>query len=570
MPMSETREKYYALIKKENDDILTEQELKNIAYELPLYVAEIVDSLLEQKQFQKANAYLKLWFEKEDFKLKFRGSQPLLMYEAVSPKHNQFQSFTSRIQFLQGANKTGKSCQGAKKIRDILWNELPGSPFNIQPGGEPFQIWVCNETRNLLKEAVIQLKKWLPEDSYKEVKGVKSLTDIINIDLPNGAKATITIMPYEAGVKAFESGNINLIWCDEPPPMDFFDAIWGRMVATRGWLLITATTIQADSQYLDQMIKGEGPKAEFFHQGLVQHARMGIWDNKNLSRREINEFIMSFPVNSPMYRARVLGEFAELEGLVFPNFMEFQIVDKQRINWNVYSPEEFTEKDKVKCARLDGADYGRDDPFALGNLYYAEDGTLYLDDLIYKSGLEARDQGRLINAKCNEHGKPIVTIADCQVLNNQAQGPSILAIWIDEIEEKNRSIFRCEMSDKKDPVGSLALLGDLITRINPKTGKPYFRIHMRCREAIQEFMNLAWKPHNASSTRQKEYTKGKDHVIAFMRYIVASGVLENGALYQQFQYEKGKIIELKKPKNKDPYLRPSDMKQDKKREIPYY
>jgi len=547
------RETYYSYIDKGPDyQLQGKEDWTKILYELPQYVAKKLTPHVNQNNFENAQQLLDLFFEKEDFKDRFAHEDPTIRFLDVSPKHQQFQAFNNRIQFLQGGNKTGKSANGAKKVVDYIYERVPGA--RIKPSrkkGEPFQIWVCNETRNLLKEAVIQLKKFLKADSYNEIKGAKSLTDQILLTAPCGTPVEITMMPYEAGVKAFESGNIDLIWCDEPPPLGFFGAIWGRFTKTRGILLVTATTVQGDSQYLDQMINGEGPKEELYRMGLVEHVRMSVWDNMTLSLREIEEFVGGYTRDSWEYRSRVMGEYAEMEGLVFPGVEEYKIIDGETVSWHAYDPTEFTQEMKDKCARVDGLDYGRGVEFANGNLFLEEDGTIRYEAEIYQAGLEAADQARLMRQQWKEHGKPSIVVADAQIAgeNHSHTGPSILQTYYSHIPMEETPMFRTEWSDKQDVQGSIAMLGNLLKTINPKTGKPMLRFNVRCRGALNEIKNLAWKPYNESSTQQKEYTKGKNHVIAFLRYLCKSGILQGNLMYE---YHRKAMAALNASKGADP------------------
>lgn len=563
----DTKTTYCQKISKQNADIpFTESEIRAVAYEAPLYIEKQLLAFLNEEDFGKANRLLDVFFQKEDFKEKFKSHNPSILFEPVSPKHVEFQEFRSRIQFIQGSNKSGKSGNGSFKVRNIALGESPQCPFSPRPG-QTIYGWVCNEYRSLLRSAVVQLEKWLTPEQYQGIKGQGGLIDRIIITAPNGGKTDITFKPYDAGVEAFESDNLHFIWCDEPPSLEIFEAMWARLVEFSGWLMITATTVQEESKYLDDMLKGEGPQAELYKRGLVQHTRMNMWENLNLSRRQIDEFISAFSSDSPMYKMRVMGEYAEKTGKVFKEFTQFTFINDQPTNWNAYNPNEFTQFEKDKSGMIMGLDYGREDPFACGVLYQDENETIWLDDLIYQSGLEASVQADMINKLIERNTRiPTICVADRQINNNQAQGNSILSIYKQYIKPEYYMPFRCEEMDKRDPEGAIAWLGNKISTVNPKTGKPYFRINLKCTEALKEFEGLSWKLRKKDTIRQKELTKGKDHVIAFMRYIANSGILNEGFLYKQFVAGNSQVVRVVQP---DCFIDPNNLP-NRQRQAPYY
>lgn len=529
MPILRTEDKFLDPTGVALEELTLELYQQYIHKRLPQYVSTITGTLNEVDDIKD---FLKIWFEKEDFKTKIRAQQPLFMYEAVSPKHEIFQRMKKRIQLMFGSNKSGKSGNGSKKIVDICKGLCPNFPYKPMPNA-PIYGWVCSETRAMLEETPLQqLKKWLREDEWEEERGNGGKVDKLIIKSGNGLRAELTLKPYEAGVKAFESANIHFIWCDEPPVEQIFQAMWARLVEYSGWLLVTGTTVQRDSKYLRDLIQGEGPLGYLADKDLVEYTELDIWDNKVLSIQQIEDFIAMYPPGSPMYKIRVLGQYSEMEGAVFPTFQQHkERPDGTKYGWNTYEPGELTEDMKRKCLKLGTLDYGKADPFTFCNLYLSASGTLYLDDEFYQSGLEATQQADAMTERIKKHGKPVLVVADAQINNKQGQGPSIHTHYQRQMPEEYFPHIRANIKDKQDLAGGLANLSDRITRVDPETKLPCLRINSRCKKAIFEFEQLTYRPANSLS---KELTMGADHIIDPLRYLEQSGVLLDNLIYKKY------------------------------------
>lgn len=544
---TQTQEIYLGPHKLSLETLTKDDYLKHIDTKLPLYVSEICRDLDDSQ----LRFYLKTWFEREDFKNSIKQQHPIIQYECVSPKHKTFKGFKNRIQLGLGSNKSGKSGMGSYKIDLIGLNQLPDFPFKSAPGDTLYG-WCCSENREMIEETPLkELMKWLREDQYELKRGNAGKIDKIIITADNGGKTEITLKPYEAGVKAFESSNLHFIWCDEPPPENIFQAMWARLTAKRGWLMITATTVQADSKYLRELAEGSGSLKELRKVVDVDFVEFNIWDNKTLSQQQINEFIALYPPGTPMWKIRVMGQYAELEGLVFTTFMPYTYVQEtgDKITWNAYEPDELTEPMKLNSVRFDTTDYGKDKPFSHGVHYFHEDRLMLADQKelidytwfteaeLYEAGLEASQQAELIKQRLEEFGVPVIWVVDKQIMgdNRVAQGDRIVDIYREIIGEKLFPPVRGNEKDKRDPVTGLTKLSSQwVAGINKVTGKPRRRINIRCVSYIKEYMYLRWKPIKDMSTAKPGVTLGANHCIDPDRYTIASGLLDSGGLYQHY------------------------------------
>lgn len=545
--MSLTATKFLGPAKLQLATLTDEQYLKYLHKKLPLYVSKITKDLpLDGKK-----DYLDIWFKQKDFIEEASKHQPLLAYELVSPKQIAFQEFSNRIQCMFGSNKSGKSGSGARKIALISQGLLESFPYKPEPN-KPLYGWCCSETRALLEDAPLkQLQKWLRPDQYDLKRGNGGKIEKIVITAPNGGETHIELKPYEAGVKAFESSNIHFIWCDEPPEQRIFEAMWARLVEFSGWIMVTATTVQSDSKYLREMINGEGGLGHLRTQVAIDQIELTIWDNLTLTEQQIEEFVAMYPPGTPMHKIRVLGQYAEMEGLVFPGFMQFDIdISGKRMYINGFQPDELTPEVKARAIRIDYLDYGKDAPFTFLNAYFSQDKqgslvdyTLWIFAEIYQAGLEARAQGQLMRRRLEEIGsKPVIWFADKQIMgdNRVAQGLKIVDYYREEMGEWFTTPRALE-KDKRDPVTGLTKVGEWVNRENKVTRKPCLRISVLCNHTTKEFMNLKWKTSNELSTGKPGVTKGPNHAIDPIRYGFASGLLDNGLIYQKFGPNRPKI-----------------------------
>lgn len=544
--MSPTASKYLTPYKLTNE-FTDEQYTRHIHKKLPLYVSKITKEL----PIDGKRDYLDIWFKQQDFMEVASGHQPLIGYQKVSPKQIEFINFFNRIQCMFGSNKSGKSGTGAYKVALISQGQLESFPYKPAPGKTIYG-WCCSETRALLEDAPLkQLKKWLRTDQIEEKRGNAGKIEKLIITAANGGKTEIELKPYEAGVKAFESSNIHFIWCDEPPEQRIFEAMWARLVEFSGWIMVTATTVQADSKYLREMIEGDGALGHLRKLVAVDAVELTIWDNLTLTEQQIEEFVAMYPPGTPMHKIRVMGQYAEMEGLVFPSYMQWDIdIHGKRLYLNAFEPGEITDAIKARSIRVDYLDYGKDKPFTFLNAYFTQDKnaehidyTLYIFAEIYMAGLEARAQGKLMRERLEKVGKPDFWFADKQIMgdNRVAQGIKIIDYYKEEIGEELYIIPRALERDKRDPVTGLTKVGEWASRINKVTGNPCLRVSMLCNNTNKEFMGLKWKTSNELSTGKPGVTKGPNHAVDPIRYGFASSLLDGGALYKKFGPNRKKV-----------------------------
>ena len=116
----------------------------------------------------------------------------------------------------------------------------------------------------------------------------------------------------------------------------------------------------------------------------------------------------------------------------------------------------------------------------------------------------------------------------------KSHGKRIIEHYREVIGEDLFPAFRGLEKDKRDPVTGLTNLSDWISSINKVTGRPRFRINIRCNESIKEHMHIRWKASKEMSSSREGVTLGADHCVDPNRYAVQSGLLNNGLLYKKF------------------------------------
>ena len=74
--------------------------------------------------------------------------------------------------------------------------------------------------------------------------GTGGLIDSIKIWRKDGTQSTLMLRTYEQGRKIFQGFELDLLWCDEEPPMDVYNEGLIRTATTKGIVIITFTPLQ--------------------------------------------------------------------------------------------------------------------------------------------------------------------------------------------------------------------------------------------------------------------------------------------------------------------------------------
>lgn len=149
----------------------------------------------------------------------------------LMPVQAAFEACDANIILLFGGNRAGKTTPVSYKV--------------LKKGlARKLKIWVCGET--FADSVAIQQKKisdLVPKaqvkyGTYDDINGYTNR----KLLLKNGTM--YTFKSYDQGRTAFQSDDIDLIWCDEEPPLDIIKEIKMRLIDRNGQLIISMTSLK--------------------------------------------------------------------------------------------------------------------------------------------------------------------------------------------------------------------------------------------------------------------------------------------------------------------------------------
>jgi hypothetical protein len=204
-------------------------------------------------------------------------------------------------------HNSGKSELGA---REIVWRMLGTHPF--KKTRVPIKIWVgANSFKQLSKVIWPKIKSYLePRHIVKIKKNNEGYVE--HVSLINGA--TLDMKTYKQDVMDWESEDIDVLWCDEPPPREHFMAAQRGLVDRGGDTLITATPLREPWMHEEIVLKSG--KAGY----SVEAFSLSSYDNPHTDHEALRRFESGLTPEER--RTRIYGEFKKLIGRVLNHFSE--------------------------------------------------------------------------------------------------------------------------------------------------------------------------------------------------------------------------------------------------------
>ena len=217
-----------------------------------------------------------------------------------------------------GGNGSGKTTIMAAILGAMIWgpmgNPVFASPF-IEKFPYPKRVRIVTESTAAMPTGPLatEIKKWWPAGRYESVKLGKNYYSQIQTD--NGWLIDIMVLNQE--IQEFESGTFGVIWDDEPPTKEIFDACLARTRAG-GIVAITMTPLYSGAWIKDELIdKLAYPRVQTTFSSLEDNCKThgvgGVLDHKHIEK-------MMALWDPETLEARVSGKFLHLSGLIFNNF----------------------------------------------------------------------------------------------------------------------------------------------------------------------------------------------------------------------------------------------------------
>jgi hypothetical protein len=244
------------------------------------------------------------------------------------------------ITLYSAANGVGKTAAGVNLLANLIWpiqdfvKDENGNKVLNEAGGHVkkyvghqfiqgplFESWPYLKRIRIVSDPQVvqsiirEMKHWFPRGRYTTTKGRKSY----EAEWKTDTGWEIDIMTYDQDPKEFESANLGLIWCDEPPTQTIYKALIARL-RRGGHMFITATPLKGSEWMYDEIIlnQSSGAGSRVVIESNMEDACKEHGVRGHLEHKHIEQIIANYTEDEK--QARVYGKFQHLTGLVFKQF----------------------------------------------------------------------------------------------------------------------------------------------------------------------------------------------------------------------------------------------------------
>lgn len=246
-----------------------------------------------------------------------RQKESPIEFLELLPGQQGFDESKAQVIMLFGGNRSGKTTPVSKKVLDLGLKKR-------------LKIWVCGET--FQDSIAIQQKKISELVPRRRVK--YGLYDDINgytnrkLQLDNGT--LYTFKSYDQGRTAFQSEDVDVIWCDEEPPLDIIKEMKMRLIDRNGMLIISMTSLKGITDFIRDYFEDcdvlETRYAPLVKKELPVRAKKGnadiffLWttDNRYIDQNRLMEEVLLMPETDRM--CRIYGMPTNLAGKIYMSF----------------------------------------------------------------------------------------------------------------------------------------------------------------------------------------------------------------------------------------------------------
>lgn len=272
-----------------------------------------------------------------------RIENPMEFVELL-PVQKAFEECEANIILLFGGNRAGKTTPVSYKV--------------LKKGlSRKMKIWVCGET--FADSVAIQQKKisvLVPQaevkyGTYDDINGYTNR----KLLLKNGT--LMTFKSYDQGRTAFQSDDMDLIWCDEEPPLDIIKEIKMRLVDRNGQLIISMTSLKGITDLIASLYEDcdilESKYAALVRKELPTMAEKGpvkiffLWttDNIHINQERLMEEVVLMSESDVL--SRIYGLPTNLSGKIYMSFnRDVHVIPLDDVPttgnqlWNVLDPHD--------------------------------------------------------------------------------------------------------------------------------------------------------------------------------------------------------------------------------------
>ncbi len=241
----------------------------------------------------------------------------------VHKKQVQFHKCKSRVRFVFGGNRSGKTECGAVEVVYMARGIHP-----YRKNLEKTEGWVVSLSSRVQKD--VAQKKILSYLDPSWIEGIvmvsgssaspeNGIIEKILVKNVSGQISTIGFKSVEEGRDKFQGASLNYVWFDEEPPKDVYTECVMRVLDTEGDIFCTMTPLKGRTFVYDQIYLNPTNDRE------ISCFFMEWADNPYLSKREVER--LKSVMSSDELESRQFGRFSENgDGQVYVEFNEFENV----------------------------------------------------------------------------------------------------------------------------------------------------------------------------------------------------------------------------------------------------
>lgn len=246
-----------------------------------------------------------------------RQKESPIEFLELLPGQQGFDESKSRVILLFGGNRAGKTTPCSKKVLEL------GMRTRLK-------IWVCGETfQDSIAIQQTKISHLVPrrEIKYGSFDDVNGYTNR-KLILKNGTM--YTFKSYDQGRTAFQSDDIDVVWCDEEPPLEIIKEIKMRLIDRNGMLIISMTSLKGITDFIRDYFEDcdilETRYAPIVKKELPVHAQKGsvdiffLWttDNRYIDQDRLKEEVALMGETEII--TRIYGMPTNLAGKIYMKF----------------------------------------------------------------------------------------------------------------------------------------------------------------------------------------------------------------------------------------------------------
>lgn len=238
-----------------------------------------------------------------------------------------------RIRIVIAGNRQGKTSSG---VVELIWYNLGNHPN--KKCKVPIKSAVVlqdfeNHGKNIFEK---KIEEWVPPGSIKRIERHQGGC-IKKIHWVTGSMTDV--YSHDQEIKTFEGSDYDVVWFDEPPPKNIWNALWRSCTDRGGIMYLTGTPLSCAWLYEEyqRWKSGLTPLVTFIEYKDEDNLKnIGAGDIV-LGRQRMEDFHSQLDPEEK--EARKSGSFLQLRGLIFKNWdrgihliSEFNIPHK----WEIY------------------------------------------------------------------------------------------------------------------------------------------------------------------------------------------------------------------------------------------